>query len=78
MKLLKNIAKAILLWLTATAIFVLLAGGLESLMDNGYFFASFIWVAVCVGLVFLCKKCLSYRDMYKLSGALWFDRIMRK
>ena len=59
----KFIIKGILLWTTAfvTTLFVL---GIDSICDNGYFFQTFIAVAV---MIFCCYKLISEEEFKKVT-----------
>ena len=70
----KLIIKGILLWITAfvTILFVV---GVDSIYDNGYFFQTFIAVAV---MIFCCYKLISKKEFEVLSLYMWFNKIIGK
>lgn len=68
----KFIIKGILLWITAfvTMFFIV---GIDSIYDNGYFFQTFIAVAV---MIFCCCKLISEEEFEVLSLYRWFNKII--
>ena len=69
----KFIIKGMLLWTTAfvTTLFVL---GIDSICDNGYFFQTFIAVAV---MIFCCCKLISEKEFEVLSLYRWFNKVIK-
>ena len=68
----KQIIKGILLWSTSLAI-ILLIGGIDSIVDKGILLP---WLAVCGALYWLCRKYISVRELYTLSGYKLFYKLM--
>lgn len=61
-----RILKGILLWTTVAAC-VLLVSGMDSLVN----ITGAIWLLVCVILVFLCYKTLTFKELTSLSLYRW-------
>lgn len=59
----KFIIKGILLWTTAF-VTILFVAGIDSICDNGYFFQTFIAVAV---MIFCCYKLISEEEFKKVT-----------
>lgn len=70
----KFIIKGILLWTTGfvTILFVV---GVDSICDNGYFFQTFIAVAV---MIFCCYKLVSKKEFEVLSLYKWFNKVIKE
>ena len=70
----KLILKGIMLWITAfvTTLFVL---GVDSIYDNGYFFQTFIAVAV---MIFCCYRLISEEEFEVLSLYKWFNKVIKE
>ena len=73
----QQIIKGVLLWVTSFSIFCFIAGGFDSLIEEGKWFIANFWFILNIALVYICYNCLSYRELYKLSGSMWFDRFFR-
>lgn len=76
MKTAKQILKGILLWFTAFSVFCFIAGGLESLVEQDKWLAAGFWLTINAALCYICYNTISYREMYKLSGSQWFDKLL--
>lgn len=61
-----KILKGILLWTTVAAC-VLLVSGMDSLIN----ITGAIWLLVCVILVFLCYKTITFKELTSLSLYRW-------
>lgn len=72
-----TILKAVLLYTTELSIFCFLAGGCEGLMDNNHPLILLFWTILNVFLVCLCIRCISYKELYKLSGAEALDTLYK-
>ena len=70
----KFIIKGILLWTTAFAT-ILFIIGVDSIYDNGYFFQTYIAVAV---MMFCCYKLISEEELKILSLYRWFNKIIQQ
>lgn len=68
----KKIIKGILLWITSLAI-ILFISGIDSIVDKGLVIP---WLAVCGGLYWLCRKYISIRELYVLSGYKLFYKYL--
>ena len=55
--------KGIMLWITAF-VTILFVSGVDSIYDNGYFFQTFIAVAV---MIFCCYKLISEEEFKKVT-----------
>ena len=73
----KTIIKGILLWVTVFSILLFLMGGCESLIENGSWIILLIWTLINVALGYACKKFLTYKDAYKVSGLQTFDSVLK-
>jgi hypothetical protein len=73
----KTIVKGILLWVTVFSILLFLMGGCESLIENGNWIILLVWTLINVALGYACKKFLTYKDAYKVSGLQTFDSIVK-
>lgn len=77
MKTFVYIIKGILLWFTALSIALFIIGGLEGLIKADKWLAASFWLTINIALGYICYNCLSYSELYKLSGSMWFDRLLR-
>ena len=73
----KIIVKGILLWVTVFSILLFLIGGCESLIENGNWIILLVWTLINVALGYACKKFLTYKDAYKVSGLQTFDSALK-
>lgn len=73
----KIIVKGILLWVTVFSILLFLMGGCESLIENGNWIILLVWTLINVALGYACKKFLTYKDAYKVSGLQTFDSALK-
>lgn len=69
----KLIIKGVLLHVT-TLVTALWLCGIESIMDKGYFIP---WTLTMAVLIYICYKCISYREFYVISLSRWFDNILK-
>ena len=67
----KNILKALLLHsaIMSTILFL-------GLVDSLSFLSILIWIIIEVILIKTCIKYLSYRDFYKYSGSMYFNKLL--
>ena len=72
-----QILKGVLLWMTALSFFCFIAGGFESLIDAERWLPAFFWLVINIALGYTCYCNISHREMYKLSGSQWFDKLLR-
>lgn len=63
----KDILKGILLWSTVTSILLFIMG-IVSVLENRDFMLGCMWLTINILLIVACKKFISLRDFYKLSG----------
>lgn len=77
MKTLTYIIKGMMLWVTALSITLFIIGGFESLVEADEWLAAGFWLTINIALGYFCYNCLSYHELYKLSGSMWFDRLLR-
>lgn len=73
----KTIVKGILLWITVISILLFLIGGCESLIENGNWIILLVWILINVALGYACKKFLTYKDVYRVSGLQTLDNILK-
>lgn len=72
----KQIIKGVLLWVTIVSILCFI-GGVKSLVEADEWLAAGFWLTINIALGYICYNCLSYRELYKLSGGMWFDRFLK-
>lgn len=77
MKTFIKIYKAMLLWATMFSI-VMFIFGLESMIEENRFSLALVWLLINIIFIWMCKMQLIYKDVYALSGAFWFERIIKK
>lgn len=76
MKLVLTFLKAIMLW--ATAVLVVLSIMIFSQMVEDYNWEGIIIdVILCLVMCFACKVLLTAKDIYKLSGTYYFDKLLK-
>ena len=63
----KDILKGVLLWSTVTSILLFIMG-IVSVLENRDFMLGCMWLTINILLIVACKKFISLRDFYKLSG----------
>ena len=73
----KTIVKGILFWVTVFSILLFLMGGCESLIENGNWIILLVWTLINVTLGYACKKFLTCKDAYKVSGLQSIDNIVK-
>lgn len=73
----KTIVKGTLFWVTVFSILLFLMGGCESLIENGNWIILLVWTLINVALEYACKKFLTCKDAYKVSGLQTFDSIVK-
>lgn len=73
----KIIVKGILLWATVFSVLLFLMGGFESLIENSNWIILLVWTLINVALGYACKKFLTYKDAYKVSGLQTFDSVLK-
>ena len=74
MKTFKLILKGVLLWVTALAV-ILFIGGIDSLIETPV--KCCIWMIVTVILMAVCRRTITIREFYKLSGYAYFNRLCK-
>ena len=72
-----QIIKGVLLWVTIFSVFYFIAGGFGSLVEADQWLAAGFWLIINIALGYICCNCLSYRELYKLSGSKWVDRLLK-
>ena len=77
MKTFVKIYKAILLWATMISIIIFILG-LESMIHEGRWALVAVWLVMNILFVWMCKSILSLRDLYKLSGNYYFEKLLRE
>lgn len=70
--------KGVLLWITSISAFCFIAGGYENLVEEDKWFIANFWGILNIALGYICYKYISYRELYKLSGSMWFEKQIRK
>lgn len=74
MKTLKLILKGVLLYVTTLAVMIFV-GGIDSLIETPM--KMLLWVLVTVILIAICRRTISIRELYKLSGYTYFNRLCK-
>lgn len=77
MKSIVLLLKGVLLWVTILSFFCFIAGGFESLVEADKWLAAGFWLIINIALGYICYNYLSYHELYKLSGSMWFDKLLR-
>ena len=77
MKTFVKIYKAILLWATIISITIYIMG-FESMMEEGRWALMAVWFIVNILFCWMCKNILSLRDLYRLSGNYYFEKLLRE
>lgn len=70
----KLIIKGVLLHVTTLAT-ILFICGIESIVESGYLIPYIIVMAI---LIFSCYRCISYRELHKLTFSRWFNKLIDK
>jgi hypothetical protein len=52
--------------------------GLESMINENRFSLALMWLLINIIFIWMCRMQLTLRDVYVLSGAHWFERIIEK
>lgn len=73
----KTIVKGILFWVTVFSTLLFIMGGCESLIENGNWIILLVWTLINVALGYACKKFLTYKDAYKVSGLQSIDNTLK-
>lgn len=73
----KIVIKGFLLWVMIISILLFMMGGCEILIEEGRWIILSVWILFNIGLAFACKKFLTYKDAYKVSGLQTFDSIVK-
>jgi hypothetical protein len=66
-----------LLWATMFSIVIFIIG-LESMIDENRFSLAIVWLLINIIFIWMCRMQLTYKNVYALSGAYWFERIIKK
>ena len=74
MKTLKLILKGVLLYVTTLAVMIFVAG-IDSLVETPM--KMLLWILVTVILIAICRRTISIRELYKLSGYDIFNRLCK-
>lgn len=74
MKTFKLILKGVLLYVTVLAVMIFV-GGIDSLVETPM--KMLLWILVTVILIAICRRTISIRELYKLSGYDIFNRLCK-
>lgn len=74
MKTLKLILKGVLLYVTILAVMIFV-GGIDSLVETPM--KMLLWILVTVILIAICRRIISIRELYILSGYNIFNRLCK-
>lgn len=72
----KQVFKAITLWVTILSLALFIMGGFESLVETEQWLAAMIWLIINIALVHYCYTEFSFEEFYKLSGMKWLDKVL--
>ena len=75
MKTFVKIYKAILLWATIISIAIYIMG-FESMVEESRWALMAIWFIMNILFCWMCKSVLTVRDVYKLSGTYYFEKLL--
>lgn len=64
----KTFIKGILFYITAIAVCLWIAGGLESLIENSMYLEAFIFTAIVIILCIVCRYTINTRELYVITG----------
>lgn len=73
----KIVIKGFLLWVMIISILLFMMGGCEILIEEEHWIILSVWILLNIGLAFACKKFLTYKDAYKVSGLQSIDNIVK-
>lgn len=73
----KIVIKGFLLWVMIISILLFIMGGCETLIEEGHWIILSVWILLNIGLAFACKKFLTYKDAYKLTGLQSIDNTLK-
>ena len=73
----KIVIKGFLLWAMIISILLFMMGGCEILIEEGHWIILSVWILLNVCLAFACKKFLTYKDVYKLTGLQSIDNTLK-
>lgn len=73
----KYAIKGILLYTAILSWCFFIAGGAESLVSAGHYTGTFFWLGINILLVYACKRIISYKELYKLTGYQLFNRVCK-
>lgn len=74
MKTFKLILKGVLLYVTILAVMIFV-GGIDSLVETPM--KMLLWILATVILIAICRRAISIRELYKLSGYDIFNRLCK-
>ena len=69
--------KAVLLYTTTLSILLFIAGGCERLIEQSHWLTAGVWLTANITLGYICYSYLSCKDVYRLSGCAWTDRLFK-
>ena len=73
----KIVIKGFLLWAMIVSILLFIMGGCETLIEEGHWIILLVWTLINVALGYACKKFLTYKDAYKLTGLQSIDNTLK-
>ena len=73
----KIVIKGFLLWAMIISTLLFMMGGCEILIEEGHWIILSVWILFNIGLAFACKKFLTYKDAYKLTGLQSIDNTLK-
>lgn len=73
----KMIYKGVLLWLTVLSFALYLIGGLATLIEHLHLAGTIAWTIINIAMFCMCKKYISFREFYILSGNKLFNTLLK-
>lgn len=73
----KLICKGVLLWLTVLSFTIYIIGGLATLLEHLHIATIILWAVFNVTMAYVCRKYISFREFYIISGNKLFNNLLR-
>ena len=73
----KLICKGVLLWLTVLSFTIYIIGGLATLLEHLHTVTIILWTALNIIMAYACKKHISFREFYIISGNKLFNSLLK-
>lgn len=73
----KLIYKGVLLWLTVLSFTIYIIGGLATLLEHLHIVTIILWTALNIIMAYVCRKHISFREFYIISGNKLFNNLLK-